>query len=156
MFVDRYHAEDKTSCRSRSNFLIYLNTALVQWLSKKQCTVETSVCGTEFVTMKQGIDALRGLRYKLGMMGIPLSSPSYIYGDNKQVVHNTSKQESGLRKKSSSVYSHALHESVVMGESLVGHIPSKQNVTDLMTKFCYGKTRKYLISNILYDIYDNH
>ena len=32
--------------------------------------------------MKQGIDALRGLRYNLRMMGIPISSPSYIYEDN--------------------------------------------------------------------------
>ena len=43
-------------------------------------TVETSVFGTEFVAMKQGIDALQGLIYKLRMMDIPISSPSYIWG----------------------------------------------------------------------------
>ena len=58
MFVDSDHAGDKVSCRSRSGFLIYMNTALVQWFSKKQSTVETSVFGAEFVAMKQGIDAL--------------------------------------------------------------------------------------------------
>ena len=78
MFVDSDHAGDKVSHRSRNGFLIYLNTALVQWLSKKQSTVETSVFGTEFVVMKQGIDALQGLKYELRMMGIPTSSPSYI------------------------------------------------------------------------------
>ena len=88
--MDRDHAEDKVSCRSRSGFLIYVNTALVQWFSKKQSTVETSVFGAEFVAMKQGIDALRGLRYKLTMMGIPISGPSYIYGDNMSVIHNSS------------------------------------------------------------------
>ena len=39
---------------------------------KEQYTVETSVFGAEFVALKQGIDALRGLRYKLRMMGIPI------------------------------------------------------------------------------------
>ena len=58
MFVDNDHARDKVSCRSRSGFLIYVNTALVWWFSKKQSTVETSVFDVEFVTMKQGIDAL--------------------------------------------------------------------------------------------------
>ena len=82
MFVDSDHAGDKASCKSRSGFLICMNTALVQWLSKKQSKVETSVFGAEFVTMKQGINALRGLRYKLRMLGIPISGPSYIYGDN--------------------------------------------------------------------------
>ena len=58
MFVDIDHAGDKVSCRSRIGFLIYVNTALMQWFSKKQSTVETSVFCTEFVAMKQGIDAL--------------------------------------------------------------------------------------------------
>ena len=43
-----------------------------------------------------------------------------------------------------------------MGESLVDHIPSKENITDLLTKVLYGEKRRYLVSNILYDIHDNH
>ena len=31
MFVDSDHTGDKVSCRSRSGFLIYINTASVQW-----------------------------------------------------------------------------------------------------------------------------
>ena len=46
MFVDSDHAGDKVSHRSKSGFLIYVNIALVQWFSKKQSTVETSVFGT--------------------------------------------------------------------------------------------------------------
>ena len=109
MFMDSNHAGDKAFCRLRSGFLIYMNTALVQWLSKKQSTLGTSVFGAEFVAMKQGIDALRGLRYKLRMMGIPISGLSYIYGHNLSVVHNTSRPESVLRRKSNSVCYHAVH-----------------------------------------------
>ena len=64
MFVDSDHAEDKVFCRSRSGFLMYVNTAFVQWFSKNQSTVETSVFSAEFVFMKQSMDALRGLRKK--------------------------------------------------------------------------------------------
>ncbi len=46
--------------------------APIVWYSKKQVTIETSVFGSEFVAMKQGTEALRGLRYKLRMMGVPL------------------------------------------------------------------------------------
>ena len=67
--------------------------------------------------MKQDIDALRGLIYKLRIMGIPISGLSYIYRNNKSVVHTTSKPESVLRKKRNSVCYHAVDETVAMGES---------------------------------------
>ena len=72
------------------------------------------------------------------------------------VVHNTSRQESVLRKKSNSACYHAVHESVARGESLVGHIHSKENVAYLMTKVLYGHKRRYLVSNALYDIHDDY
>ena len=133
IFMDSNHAGDKVSCRSRSGFLIYVNTVLVLWFSKKQSMVETSVFGAAFVAMKQGIDAMQGLRYKLRIIGIPISGPSYIYGDNISVIHNSSKPESVFRKKSNSVCYHKVHELVAMGESLVGHIYSKENTAKLLT-----------------------
>ena len=133
-----------------------MNTILVQWFSKKLSTVETSVFSAEFVAMKQDIDAPRGLRYKLRMMGIPISGHLYIYGDNMSVVYNTSRPESVSREKINSVCHHAVIESVAVGESLVGCIPSKENIPDLMAKILLGQKRKYLVSNILYDIHDDH
>ena len=58
IFVSSDHTGDKKSCRSRSNFMMYLSTALVQWYSKK---VETSVFGAEFMSIKQDISSLRGI-----------------------------------------------------------------------------------------------
>ena len=89
-------------------------------------------------------------------MGISISGPSCMYGDNMSVIHNTSRPESVLRKKSNSVCYHAVGESVTMIESLVGHKPSKENVADLPTKILYGHKRRYLVSKILYNIHDDH
>ena len=99
LYVDSDHAGDKRNRRSRTGFFIFVNSALVNWLSKKQATLETSVFGAEFVAMKQGVEALRGLRYKLRMMGVPISGPSFIYGDNMSVIHNTQRPKSTLKKK---------------------------------------------------------
>ena len=68
------------------------------------------------------------------MMGIPISGPLYIYGDNMSFVHNTSKPESVSRKKSNSVCYHAVCESVAVGESLVRNMPICENITDLVRK----------------------
>jgi hypothetical protein len=99
MMVDSDHAGDKQTQRSRTGFFIYCNMALIIWLSKRQPTIETSVFCTEFVAMKHGIETLRGLRYKLRMMGVPLTGPSFIYRDNKSQVTNSSRPESTLIKR---------------------------------------------------------
>ena len=155
MMVDSDHAGDKKTRRSRTGFLIFINNAIVDWLSKRQPTIESSVFGAEFVAMKHGMEKLRGLRYKLRMMGVPLTGPSYIYGDNMSVIHNTQRPESTLKKKSNSICYHAVRESVAMGESLTGHIRTEHNLADLLTKVTFGSKRRRLVQGILHDIFDS-
>ena len=153
MMVDADWAGDKARRRSRTGFFIFLNSAPIAWRSKRQATVETSVFGAEFVALKQGIEALRGLRYKLRMMGIPISGPSYVYGDNMSVIKNSSKPESTLNKKSNQICYHAVREAVAMGECLITHIPTGDNLGDLATKLIPGGIkRSRLVDMVLYDI----
>ena len=131
-----------------------MNMAPIAWLSKRQATVETSVFGAEFVAMKIGMEASRALRYKLRMMGVPLAGPTYIYGDNMLVIHNTQRPESTLKKKSNSICYHAVREAVTMGECCTGHVRSEDNVADLATKIIpAGRNREHLVSMVLYDIF---
>jgi len=155
LYVDASHANDKVNRRSRTGYFVFLNSALIQWCSKKQPTVETSVFGAEFVAMKNGIECVRGIRYKLRMMGVKISGPTYVYGDNMSVIHNTQKPESTLKKKSNSICYHAIRESVSMEESITGHIDSRNNPADLASKLVpSGQLREHLASMLLYDIYD--
>ena len=155
MFVDSDHAGDKLTRRSRTGFMIFMNMALINFVSKKQSTVETAVFGAEFVALKHGVETLRGIRYKLRMMGVPVEGPSYIYGDNMSVIHNTTKPESQLKKKSNSICYHFVREAVAMRECLTSHIPTGRNVADLLTKVLFGRKRRDLVSAVLADIYDD-
>ena len=76
MHININHAGEKAKRRSRTGFLIFMNTYLIQWMSKKQPKIETSFFGAEFVAMKHGMETPHGLRYKLRMMGIPIKGPS--------------------------------------------------------------------------------
>jgi hypothetical protein len=156
MMCDSDHAGDKRTSCSCTGFLIFCNMVLIDWVSKKLATIETSVFGAEFIAMKHGIEKLRGLCYKLCMMGIPLTGPSFIYADNKSQVTNSTIPESTLKKKCNSICYHAVQESVAMGESLITHIDSEDNLSDLMTKMIPGGKCHRLVSNILYDIYDDY
>jgi hypothetical protein len=152
LFVDSDHAGDKMIRRSRTGYLIYCNSAPILWFSKRQATVESSVFGAEFVALKMGIEATRGLRYKLRMMGIPIDEPTFVYGDNMSVIYNTSKPESTLKKKSNEICYHFARESVAMGESLTAHVRSEDNPADICTKIIPGgQKRSRLTSMIMYN-----
>jgi hypothetical protein len=97
-----------------------------------------------------------GVHYKLCMMGMPLSGPLLIYGDNKLQVTNLSRPKSTLKKKSHSICYHAIHESVAMGESLITHCKTNDNLSNPLTKLTFGAKCRRLIANILYDIFDDH
>ena len=152
--MDSDHAGEKKTRRSRTVSLIFVNNALVTWQSKQQPTIESSVFGAEFVAMKHGVETLRGLRYKLRMMGVPIDGPSYIYGDNMSVITNTSKPESTLKKKNNSICFHLIREAVTMKECITTHIPTFQNCSDFLTKVLFGKKRMDLVGSVVYNIYD--
>ena len=88
-------------------------------------------------------------------MGVLVSIPSYIYGYNMLVIHNTQNHESNLKKKSKYIFYHAVRESVLMGESLTGHVETNKNCADLATKVLYGGNPRFHVSNLLYNIYDD-
>jgi hypothetical protein len=103
-------------------------------MSKKQASIEDSTFGSEFTAMKQCCEYLRGLRYKLRMMGIPISGPAYILWDNKSVLCNTSIPDSTLKKKSQSIAYHFVHEGAAQDEWRTGYVNAHENEADLLTK----------------------
>ena len=70
MMVDSDHAGDETDNLSHTGYMIFVNLALIDWLSKKQDTVEKAVFRSEFVAMTHGVETLCGICYKLLMMGV--------------------------------------------------------------------------------------
>ena len=64
-FIDLDHAGDQSMRWLRTGYLLYMMTVPIQWYSKKQGSIESSMFGSEFVTMKSLSEANRGLRKKL-------------------------------------------------------------------------------------------
>jgi hypothetical protein len=91
------------------------------------------------------------MRYKIGMMGIPFSGPTYIYGDNKSQVNT----ELTLKKKCNSICYHAIHEMVAMGKTFLMHIRTGENLADFLTKTTSGTKQPKLVSEVVHDIYND-
>jgi hypothetical protein len=99
------------------------------------------------------MEKLRGLRYKLRMMGVPIDGPSLVYSDNKSAITNSSGPESVLKRKCNSIYYHACRKSVAMDECRFACISTHDNWADFL-KVTSGPKRRDLVCNALYDIYD--
>ena len=149
-FVDASHAPNKKDRRSYTGYVIFINRAPIIWYSKKQNTVESSAFSSEFIAMKTCVDSIIGLRFKLRMFGIPFHSPADVLCDNQAVVNNSSKLESKLNKKHSSVAYHATRWAVAAGIIRVGKIPGEENLADAFTKRLSVVKRDYLFGNWTY------
>ncbi len=99
--------------------------------------------------MKQACEYVRGLRYKLRMLGIPCEESTFIYGDNQSVLANTTAPESQLKKKSNSIAYHFVREGCARDEWRTTYISTHLNVADLFTKpLPSGEKRSSFVSRL--------
>ena len=77
-FVDASHASDVATRRSQSGVLLFINRSLIVFYSKRQNSVETSTFGSEFTAMKQAVELVKALRYKLHMFGVPIDGEAAV------------------------------------------------------------------------------
>ena len=153
VYVDSDHAGDQVTRRSRTGFVVFLNNAPIYWFSKKQGSCETSTFGSEFVAMKQATEYVRGLRYKLRMLGIPVEDPAFVFGDNQSVLANTSNPASTLKKKSNAICYHFVREGCAAGEWITAYVNTHLNVADMFTKpLPSGEKRWSFVRRLLHHV----
>ena len=128
------HAGNSTTRRSRTGYIAYVNSAPVYWMSKKQNYVETSSFGSEFCAIKHCCKYLRGLCYKLLMIGIEFKGPAHIWGDNQSVLCNTSVPDLTLNKKSQIIAYHSMRKGVARDGWRTAYVSTHDNTMDLLTK----------------------
>jgi hypothetical protein len=77
-------ATSKSMRRLQTGILILCNKAPIIWLSKGQ-NIETSTFGSKFQAMKNAVELIEALRYKLRMFGVPIEGAMNIFCNNEAV-----------------------------------------------------------------------
>ena len=100
--------------------------------------------------MRLAIEMIEGLRYKLRMMGVPITEECAVFCDNSAVVTN-SQSESTLKKKHAAINFHRVREAIVAG-TVKGRAKedSRSNLADILTKLMPGPKIKELLENLLW------
>ena len=102
------------------------------------------------MALKNGVELVKALRYKLRIFGAPIEEATNIYCDNEAVYKNCSVPESTLRKKHHSIAYHRNREAVASGTCRIAKEDSKKNLSDLFTKILSSIVREDLLERFMY------
>ena len=84
--------------------------------------------------MRQAVEHAISLRYVLRSMGVKVSKPTTLFGDNLGVIQNASIPDSDLKKKHVAIAYHYVREAIAAKIINVVWIKSHENFSDLCTK----------------------
>jgi len=73
--------------------------------------------------------------------------------DSKTAIANSTRPESTLQKKSNFICYHAIRELVAMGKSLLTHVGTADNLSNLLTKPNFGARLQRIVGKLLYSIF---
>ena len=133
-YLDANLYHDYTTGRSVTGILQFVNTTPIDWLSKRQATVETATYGLEFVAARQATDKSLDLRLTLRYLGVPIKDATYMFCDNQSVVTSGSIPHSLLQKRHNALAYHRVREAIAAGITKLFHIDGTMNPADVLTK----------------------
>ena len=108
----------------------------------------TSTFGSEFTVMKNAVELIAALRYKLRMFGVPIDGSTDMFCNNEAVYKNAYIPESQLRKKHHSIAYHMSRESVASGASRIANEYIETNLADLFTKVLQRPRRELFFEQV--------
>jgi hypothetical protein len=115
IFFDSDHTHDKKTGRSISGIIVMVGRTPIIWKLKRQGAVQTSTYRAEFSAMRLATEETITIRYMLRALGIKVSAPSAVAGDNAWVISNVSMPDATLKKKHVALLYHTVRENVAAG-----------------------------------------
>ena len=114
----------------------------------EQNTVEVSTFGSEITAMKNAIELIEALRYKLCMFGVPIDGATNIFCDNEALTKNCSDPTSTLKKKHHSIAHHGNRAAVAAGTCRITKEDTETNLSDLFTRSLGITSKKSCLTSL--------
>jgi hypothetical protein len=134
-FCDASHACCPDSGRSIGAYCFSLgDTGMISWASRKQKTVAQSTCDSEYMAIGEATRECMWLRSLTAAIGLPQPHPTLLLTDNDAAMALSKDPRFHSRAKHINTKWHYIRECVDNNFIHVTHVPSKDNVADILTK----------------------
>ena len=120
--------------KSLTGCLHFLNKTPVDWYSKKQAIVERATYGSEFVVAKTTTEQIMDIRQTLRYLGSPITTKSFLFGDNRSAVTSATLPHSTLTKRHNILAFHRVREAIAAKLMAFYWIQSDYNLSDILSK----------------------
>jgi hypothetical protein len=148
VFFDADHAHDHVTRRSISGIIVFVGSTPVIWQSKRQGCIATSTYCAEFISMRTAVEEAISIRYMLRCLGVLVTKPTDLYGDNFGVIQSAEVPEGELKKKHIAISYHYVREAITAKIVNARWCRSHENFADVCTK-ALGTT---LFNNLVTDL----
>jgi hypothetical protein len=148
VFFDADHAHDHMTRRSITGIMVFVGSTPVLWPSKRQGCIATSTYTAEFVAMRSAVEEAISIRYMLRCMGVPVTNPTNLYGDNFGFIQSANIPEGELKKKHVAISYHYVREAIASGYINAIWVKSHENFADVCTKALGSNA----FSDIIHDV----
>jgi hypothetical protein len=112
IFFDADHAHDHATRRSISGLLVFVGSTPVLWHSKREGCITTSTYCVEFISMRTAVEEATSICYILQCLGVPVTRPTELYGNNFGVIQSAEILEGKLKKKHIAISYHYVREAI--------------------------------------------
>ena len=132
-YVDANLMHDLMTGRAMTGTMHFANKTLIDFMAKKQNTVETATYGSEINAARIATEQIMDIRTTFRYMGMPVGR-SVLLGDNQSVLASTTVPHSKLNKRHTALSYHRVREAVAANIMSFYHVPGEINPADILSK----------------------
>ena len=113
-----------------------VNKTPIDWYSKKQPTVETAACGSEFSSARTCAEQIIDLRNTLRYLCVLFRKKSFMFGDNDVVVNESVTPRARIHKRHAALLFRRVREAIAVKIVSCDFIRGVANPADILSKYC--------------------
>jgi hypothetical protein len=134
-FSDADFAGDIDKRRSTTGYVFVMAGGAISWSSRLQATVAASTTEAEYMAASAAVKEALWLRKIITeIWDVKEMKATQMFGDNQSALAIMRNPRSHQRAKHIDVQHHFIRDRVERGEVVVQHVPSKNNLVDMLTK----------------------
>jgi hypothetical protein len=124
--------DDLVTGRSMTGILHMLNQTPIHWFSNRQGRIQYAT--SELMAAPTATEQIMDIRYTLCIMGVPIEGPSWMFGDEHDVITSSTIPKSSLNKWHNALSYHFVRKFIAAEIIYFIHVEGKFNPSDLFTK----------------------
>ena len=145
----------KSTRKSTSGYVIFLDKGPICWKSKMQAIVALSSCEAEYIALVECIKEILWLLQHFRILGIKLESPVVIGIDNQAAIALAKNPVLHEKSKHIDTRHHFIRQAVQEGLIRLQYINTGDNIADILTKFTNTNTFQTHTSRLLSQTKEN-